>query len=209
MNPTLILVFIFTALTVYALFRIVSPFLESEDRQIRHELLDDELRKIERLVARKSALLQSLKDIEFDRETGKLAEEDYQRLRDRYEREAIEVMRKLDSLRGGVDHDDEIDAALRDRLEGEAEVESEDADPPPTIAEQEPEAESEGPAESIECPECGKELEAEARFCSRCGTPLEAPSDTGPAASDDLDEGPTAPNNDDGVADELRSEATG
>jgi hypothetical protein len=207
MTPTLILVFGFTTLTFYALFRIVSLFLESEDEQIRHELLDDELRRIEQLVARKSALLQSLKDIEFDRETGKLAEQDYDRLRSRYERKALDVMRELDALRGGVDHDDAIDAALQERLEGRPEAD--DVDVPAEVPDREEGAEESNDPASVDCPECGRELEAEARFCSRCGTPLGARSDAGPAASDELDEGPTTPNNDDGVADELRSEATG
>lgn len=197
MNPTLFFVFIFAALTVYALFRIVSPFLASEDEQIRHELLDDELREIERLVARKSVLLQSLKDIEFDRETGKLSETDYERLRDRYEREALQVMRELDEVRGGVDLDDEIDAAVRERLEHELRDAGVEADRPDEASDGEP----------LACPECEKELEPEARFCSRCGTPLEESSEANPPATDDVDDRAAA--SDDGVAGELRSEATG
>jgi len=225
MSPTLILVFLSAALTIFALVRVVSPFLGSEGEQIRHELLDDELREIERLVARKSVLLQSLKDIEFDRETGKLAEQDYERLRARYEREALQVMRALDDLRG-ADLDDEIDRAVEERLETELEETSS-----PTEAEA-PSSTSERPAEgSVVCPECDKELDAEARYCIRCGTAIERPRDGAGDSADapednenshESDEGrertatnadeleePPAANADETVTGDLRSEATG
>lgn len=198
MNPTLLLVFISAALTVYTLFRIVSPFLGSESEQIRDELLNDEIQEIERLVARKSILLQSLKDIEYDRDTGKLAEEDYERLRNRYEREAIQVMRELDDLRGGADLDDEIDAALEKRLDRQLHEEESS------------ESRSDRSADdhAAECPKCDKRLEPEARFCSRCGTPLGETVESDPPATDDVDDrAPTS--GDEDVAVELRSEATG
>ncbi len=163
MNPTLFFVFIFAALTVYTLAKIVSPFLEDRQEQLRFELLDEEVQQIERLVARKSVLLQSLRDIEFDHETGKLSEEDYRRLKGDHEHRAVQVMRKLDELRGDdAERDDEIDSALEQRLRQRADRQQ---GTPPEGGDQ--------AGEAVECPDCGKQLEAEARFCSRCGTPLD------------------------------------
>lgn len=168
MNPSLFLVFIFTALTVFAIYRIVAPFLEDRRDQLRGELLDEELAEIEQLVAKKSSLLQTLRDIESDFETDKISEEDYQQQTKRYERRAVGVMRQLDELRGGIDMDAEIDREL-EQLRSERQTEAPASD----------EAE---PTDTIACPECDKQLEAEARFCSRCGTAIEQ---TGDGESDD------------------------
>lgn len=188
MNPSLFLVFIFAAATIFALVKIVAPFLEDRDAQLRFEVLDEELREIEELVARKSVLLQGLKDIEFDYETGKLSEEDYERLREKNERQAVQVMRKLDDLRGDVDLDEAIDSALERRLQERART------VPADRSAETPDPEQETPA-TIECPECGKRLEAEARFCSRCGRPLDDEEQT---ASDDASAGSDASDDVDG-----------
>jgi len=207
MNPTLFFVFVFAALTVYALAKIVAPFLEDRREQLRFELLDEEVQQIERLVARKSVLMQSLRDIEFDHETGKLSDEDYERLKKKYERRAVRVMRDLDDLRGDADRDEQIDSALERRLQ-------ERADHAPEPAADHQDDESAG----IECPECAKELEPEARFCSRCGTPLEDQSgETAADTTDDTADGDeptaegleTASDRNDRQVSDLRSEATG
>lgn len=209
MNPTLFFVFVFAALTVYALAKIVSPFLEDRREQLRFELLDEEVQQIERLVARKSVLMQSLRDIEFDHETGKLSDEDYERLKRKYEHRAVRVMRDLDDLRGDADRDEEIDSALERRLH-------ERANRVPETTGDHPDDASAG----IECPECGKGLEPEARFCSRCGTPLEdSPEETdaddmveedSPDAEEPTTEGlETASDRNDRTVSDLRSEATG
>lgn len=207
MNPTLFFVFVFAALTVYTLAKIVSPFLEDRREQLRFELLDEEVQQIERLVARKSVLMQSLRDIEFDHETGKLSDRDYERLKKKYERRAVRVMRDLNDLRGDADRDEEIDSALEGRLEEKADR--------PT----EPAADRRDDSAEIDCPECGKALEPEARFCSQCGTPLddttegETTTDAANAAADTDETAPdgleTASDRNDRTVSDLRSEATG
>ena len=52
------------------------------------------------LHARHQALLASLRDLEDDRETDKLDDEDYATLKSRLTAEAIEVMRRLDVAEG-------------------------------------------------------------------------------------------------------------
>ena len=160
MNPTLFLIFVCAAGTLFAFYKVVAPFLEDRREQLRLEILDEELEQLEELVARKSVLVQTLRDIEFDYETGKLSDEDYERLKKTHEHRAVKVMRQLDELRGGVDLDEQIDSALEERLAERARSRRTDS------------AETRADRESIACPECDKELEAEARFCSRCGTPI-------------------------------------
>ncbi len=42
-----------------------------------------------------------LREIQFDRDTGKLDQADYERLRARYEREAVEVLARMDAFEQG------------------------------------------------------------------------------------------------------------
>ena len=55
----------------------------------KRELLDEKLRH-----------LRSLKEVEFDHQTGKLDDADYASLRQRHERAAAEAIRALDVLEG-------------------------------------------------------------------------------------------------------------
>jgi cytochrome c-type biogenesis protein CcmI len=50
------------------------------------------------LEARKEALYRQIRDLELDREQGKLAEADFRRLDVELRREAIEVLRELDAI---------------------------------------------------------------------------------------------------------------
>jgi hypothetical protein len=46
----------------------------------------------------KARLLQHLRELRFDRDTGKLGDDDYRQLREQYEREAAVVLEQLDAL---------------------------------------------------------------------------------------------------------------
>ena len=93
----------------------------------------------------------ALREIEFDRETGKLSEADYTALKAQYTRQAILAMRErgaamvtasgeatASGLESGVD--DEIEAAVRAYR-----------------------------AQHLTCPTCGPRPESDAAFCSTCG----------------------------------------
>jgi hypothetical protein len=85
----------------------------------------------------------ALREIEFDRETGKLSDADYLELKTRYTKQAIEAMRR-ESIAGAVAPasaaDDEIEMAVRAYR-----------------------------AEHVPCPTCGPRPEPDAAFCSNCG----------------------------------------
>ena len=92
----------------------------------------------------------ALREIEFDRATGKLSDVDYRELKDEYTRQAIVAMREADrtaenAAAGRVDspvEDDEIEAAVRAYR-----------------------------AQHLTCPTCGggPRPESDAVFCSTCG----------------------------------------
>lgn len=121
----------------------------------------------------RDAAVVALREIEFDRATGKLSETDYAELKTRYTRAAIAAMRREDH-RAPVDahpSDDELEAAVR------------------AFREQRPACQTCGPRpepDAVFCSDCGRYLRdrcagcgapvdvLDARYCVNCGTSLAA-----------------------------------
>ncbi|HWB40962.1 MAG TPA: zinc ribbon domain-containing protein [Gemmatimonadales bacterium] len=102
----------------------------------------------------KGIALLALKEIEFDRETGKLSEADYRDLKAKYTAEALEALRAEAGPK--VPEDVEAMIAHRVRLLRSAAA----AARPGALA----------------CPSCGPRPEADAIYCSACGSRLPAPA---------------------------------
>jgi hypothetical protein len=113
----------------------------------------------------------ALREIEFDRATGKLSEGDYAELKTRYTREAIAAMRRKESGAGAASADDEVEAAVR------------------AYRAQHPVCDVHGPRpepDAVFCSDCGRYLhdrcagcgapvvERDARYCVTCGIRLAA-----------------------------------
>lgn len=113
---TLLLVFLGSVFTAFALYLTVAPFLGGKRAGARLEHLSEEINEIEQLVARRQVLLGSLRELEFELETEKVAPQDYKRFRARYETEAVAIMRRLDEIHGGRGWEARIDAELEKRL---------------------------------------------------------------------------------------------
>jgi hypothetical protein len=111
----------------------------------------------------KGVALAALKEIEFDRETGKLSDEDYQLLKAKYTVAAVEALRQDQA--GAVSNDLEalIAAKVRSLRSATATTPS---DPFP------PHSASSG---SARCDACGPRPEPDAEFCSTCGRRLTTP----------------------------------
>ncbi len=82
-----------------------------------------------------------LREIEFDRETGKLSDTDYAELKAEYTRRAVDAMRAEDQARAGATPSiDPVEAAIRHAR-----------------------------AHVAECARCGPRPEPDATYCSECG----------------------------------------
>ena len=103
------------------------------------------------LLERKEQLYASIKELEFDRSTGKLVQEDYQLLRAELERDALHVLQEVDQLNGQVDS-----TALQSRIEADVHKLRQTT------------------AASAQCPSCKAQRQPQDRFCSQCGTPFAA-----------------------------------
>jgi hypothetical protein len=78
------------------------PLLSPADRDEPEE----ESRSHERLRRRKEEALAAIREAEFDHELGKISDDDYQRLRERLESEALAAMKQLQALEGPSHGDD-------------------------------------------------------------------------------------------------------
>jgi hypothetical protein len=102
----------------------------------------------------KGVALLALKEIEFDRETGKLSDADYQDLKEKYTAIALEALR----VEEGQGVPDDVEAMIARRVRA---FRSAAATVPPGT-----------PA----CPSCGPRPESDAVYCSTCGSKLPVPA---------------------------------
>ena len=171
---TILLLIIALSFTAWMLASMVRPFLATRQDQMSFEILDQELRQIESLVARKVALVQALRDIEYDHQTNKISTEDYERFKRSCERQAVGVMRKLNTIHGGEeDWDATIDEAVLARLDAEStpDLLADEEDAPEDLWVPEDEwGQEEEPGLELKCTHCGKPLAEDDLFCSKCGT---------------------------------------
>ena len=103
----------------------------------------------QQLQERKEELYATIKELELDRDLGKLHQEDYLPLRRDLESKALALLEQLDQLNGRTHAEN-----LRMRIEED-------------VAEL-----RRPPASRPQCPSCGAHPRAEDRFCSQCGTPF-------------------------------------
>lgn len=104
--------------------------------------------------------LAALKDIEFDRETGKLSDSDYAYLKTKYTQAALEALREEEAVAP-----DDVEALIAHRVRS---LRSAAAPPPP---------------DAPSCSVCGPRPESDAQYCSTCGRRLPAHGLCGPCGA--------------------------
>lgn len=103
----------------------------------------------------KGIALTALREIEFDRATGKLSDEDYEHLKAKYTAEALAILRTEQapdrgggsSTSPGREPSDALEALIAERVQHLKQ-------------------------NAIRCPGCGPRPESDALFCSSCGRSL-------------------------------------
>jgi len=100
--------------------------------------------------------LRALKEIEFDRATGKLSDQDYEALKAKYTGEALAAMRGEQGA-GSGEQMQAVKTAPRALL------------PAPSCPSHGPRPER----DAVFCSECGKRLGSAPGYCARCGSALE------------------------------------
>ncbi len=99
--------------------------------------------------------LRALKEIEFDRATGKLSDTDYEQLKEKYTAEALAAMRVESGIRS---QEPGVKPAPESRL----------------LTPRCPEHGARPEMGAIFCSDCGRRLGSAPGYCGRCGTVLES-----------------------------------
>lgn len=152
-------------ISLLAVYFTVSPLLQAGRAT---PLVEDD--KLAELLGRKDAVLQAIKDLEFDNRLGKTSEEDYQRLNQRLRRQAIGLLQQIEKVAPES-------ASLDEQLEGIIAQFRQTTVAPATLpAQQQPTpaaSTTSTPATSF-CTQCGKPVDVSHKFCAHCGTPIVA-----------------------------------
>lgn len=135
------------AVAAAALALILQPLTRPAARAVTGGLEpDDPFAPLDESESPKVKALLALKEIDFDRATGKLSDTDYEQLRARYAAQAVAAIQSEDAAAAEtpVSVEDAAEALIRSvRARGRA------------------------------CPDCGPRPEADASFCSECGKALQ------------------------------------
>ena len=84
-------------LTACALFFVFRPLVAGSGNPFYFDV-ESSSSSLKVLLRKKETIYENIKDLEFEYKMGKLAEEDYQRLRDDYSREAFDIMSRIESV---------------------------------------------------------------------------------------------------------------
>lgn len=135
----------------FALALVLEPML----RSVRHSTSPLDLPDPEETP--RGIALSALREIEFDRETGKLSDADYTLLKQRYTQAAVQAIRAEEQSAGS----------------GAADATGETPDPVEAIISAKVRALRQPAGDGLaKCPTCGPRPEPDAVFCSTCGNRL-------------------------------------
>jgi lysine/ornithine N-monooxygenase len=136
-----------TAVVMIAGFYTLRPLFRESEGEMDIELLAET--ELDRLLSRKNVIYRNLRDLEFERKMGRLAESDFQQLAAGYKNEAASLLERIDQLNASENMDQVIEkdiAVRRAKLSGAAAKRARGR-----------------------CPSCGAELISRKKFCPDCG----------------------------------------
>ena len=118
---------------------VIQPFLRKTPKNLFENYYEET--PLSALQAKRDALYQSIKDVEFDFKTVKLSEEDYTAIRSKLEREAVEVLEEIDikEKRGKKKDLESISKSAKKKVPG------------------------------VKCPHCGEKNKKDSKYCVSCG----------------------------------------
>lgn len=151
-------------LALAAVLLVLEPLLRAATGQVvtpAEPIFSDSDDEDDPLLVRRDRALAALKEIDFDKATGKLSDDDYARLKSEFTAEALEALRATDAA-----HEDDVVSVPPE------------ADPVEQLIAS---ARAGGPGAGF-CTECGATLGAGERFCIECGAPASRPGAASPAA---------------------------
>lgn len=147
-------------LALVAVLLVLEPLLRPERVQAAAPvaLFSDSDDEDDPTLARRDRALAALKEIDFDRATGKLSDEDYAELKARFTAEALEALKAVDAVAQSSSR--QVATVVHDDLEAKV-----------AAARSGSRRTAHG---SRFCLECGSSLEGARKFCLDCGAAVES-----------------------------------
>jgi hypothetical protein len=155
-------------ISLLAIYFAVSPLLKAGRASL---VVEDD--KLVELLGRKDAVLQAIKDLEFDYRVGKISQEDYERIDQRLRRQAIGLLQQIEKVApASASLDEQLESIIAQfRQTSRAATPVTNGVPTSTpSAAQSPVGQS-----ARFCTQCGKPVEAGHKFCAYCGTAVVQP----------------------------------
>ena len=144
----------------------------------------------DKLMAERNALYATIRDLDFDFQTGKLLEADYRTMRDKYTTRGVEILKELEAMSEVGGRKSEV-RGWRSEVGGqkaevvdeiEVTVQARRKAKPVQVASVEDEIEAavrarrqssipntQYPIPDLKCPNCGRPVDSSDRFCGKCG----------------------------------------
>ena len=144
-----------TLLAVLALVVVLAPLVSNDKPGSAADTLQRNRKSAANVEEEQGSAIAALREIEFDRETGKLSDADYADLKQRYTRAALDELRAAES---------QVDGAVAPSAVGVATV-----TPTLSIDDAVEAAIAKARASQRSCMVCGPRPEADAIYCSSCG----------------------------------------
>lgn len=137
---------ILSIIALAVIWLVLQPIIRREKRII--DINEVQREGLDNLLLQKEIVFAELKDLDFEKAMGRIADSDYDRLRHQYKLKAETIVQHIDMLGHSAERDDWIEKEIQARRrDGE-------------------------PSTSTRCAKCGTMNMATNRFCTRCGTQL-------------------------------------
>ena len=155
------LTFIIIAMGLIALVFVLRPLLSKD--YIAFDQRDEKTLKLDALISKKNKIYMDIKDLDFEFNIGKMAEDDYRSLRKQSMAEVTEVIRQIDGFGGSSSEGNGkiTDEYLEKLISARRKIKA--ANGEVVIA---------STSKILACSHCGHENNTAAKFCSECGTKL-------------------------------------
>lgn len=134
---------------------------------------------LDTLIAQRDSTYDAIRDLDFDFQLGKLSQDDYTMLRDKYKARAALVLQQIDALGNGHDAnaDADIEAQVAKlRTNTEADIEAQVAQlrraKTDSVEEEITRVRAARKAGGGFCSKCGTPHQAGDKFCAKCGNKL-------------------------------------
>jgi hypothetical protein len=134
---------------------------------LQHKRLSSMDAPVISLTIQRDSLYSQISELDLDYATGKINDEDHQRLRSDIVAQAAAVLRQIDGQQPVVTQDADLEALIAARRKKQPVSKA--------SADQQIEAAIQARRLGVICPQCGKPATPEDVFCSRCGTALKQP----------------------------------